>query len=94
MAPARETASDLIEELRLRRWARENYVAAEHRDPCWSAIVLHEMRCKDAELEQSAWHAPTGLRAVPLIPDTGWRLHEAHVELEPPLVLLRLPAIV
>jgi hypothetical protein len=40
---------DLIEELRLRRWARENYVAAEERDAAWHHVVLDEMTRKDAE---------------------------------------------
>ncbi|MEZ6065032.1 MAG: hypothetical protein R3B90_04855 [Planctomycetaceae bacterium] len=34
---------DIIEEFRLRRWARENFVAFQHRDPAWTEVVLHEM---------------------------------------------------
>lgn len=48
---------DVIEELRLRRWARENYVADELRNTEWHPIVLDEMRRRDAEqseLEPSA----------------------------------------
>ena len=41
---------DLIEELRLRRWARENYVPADEREPGWHPIILEEMRCKDGEV--------------------------------------------
>ena len=40
---------DFIEELRLRRWARENYVPASQRDARWHPVVLDEMRRKDAE---------------------------------------------
>lgn len=40
---------DVIEELRLRRWARENYVADELRNDQWHPIVLDEMRRRDAE---------------------------------------------
>jgi hypothetical protein len=40
---------DFIEELKLRRWARENYVPAEKRDGRWHPIVLEEMRRKDGE---------------------------------------------
>lgn len=40
---------DFIEELKLRRWARENYVPADNRDRAWHPIVLEEMRRKDAE---------------------------------------------
>ena len=42
---------DLIEELSLRRWARENYVAEELRNESWHPVVLDEMREKAAELE-------------------------------------------
>ena len=44
---------DLIEEFRLRRWARENYVPAHDRSQTWHPIVLDEMRRKDAEANQS-----------------------------------------
>ena len=40
---------DFIEELRLRRWARENYVAEAERNDGWHPIVLDEMNRKDAE---------------------------------------------
>lgn len=41
---------DLIEELRLRRWARENYVSADSRPQDWHDVVLDEMTRKDREL--------------------------------------------
>ncbi len=40
---------DFVEELRLRRWARENYVPAESRERSWHPVVLDEMRRKDNE---------------------------------------------
>ena len=40
---------DLIEELRLRRWARENYVPPENRQRTWHPIVHEEMKKKDHE---------------------------------------------
>ncbi len=40
---------DLIEELRLRRWARENFVPVEQRLPNWHPIILDEMGRKDRE---------------------------------------------
>jgi len=40
---------DLIEELRLRRWARENYVPRGLRQNAWHPIVHEEMRKKDGE---------------------------------------------
>lgn len=40
---------DFIEELRLRRWALENYVPASQRDRGWHPIILEEMSRKDRE---------------------------------------------
>lgn len=40
---------DLIEELRLRRWARENYVPHDQRQPTWHPIIHEEMSKKDVE---------------------------------------------
>jgi hypothetical protein len=40
---------DLIEELRLRRWARENYVPRDRRERSWHPVVLDEMDRKDRE---------------------------------------------
>jgi hypothetical protein len=48
---------DLIEELRLRRWARENYVSAERRESAWHPVVLDEMKSK--ERDQSTVYATT-----------------------------------
>jgi hypothetical protein len=40
---------DFIEELRLRRWARENYVPPGLRQPSWHPVVHDEMKRKDNE---------------------------------------------
>ena len=40
---------DFIEELRLRRWARQHYVARGHRDLTWHPVILDEMDRKDLE---------------------------------------------
>jgi hypothetical protein len=40
---------DFIEELRLRRWARENYVPRSQREETWHPVVLEEMTRKDRE---------------------------------------------
>jgi len=45
---------DLIEELRLRRWARENYVPTGERDTAWHPIILDEMGRKDREASPAA----------------------------------------
>ncbi len=47
------TELDFIEELRLRRWARENYVPAERRTAEWHSVVLDEMVRKDRELHDA-----------------------------------------
>lgn len=58
---------DLIKELRLRRWARRNYVVPEDRRSTWHPIVINEMRSMDAErLQQPA--AGNSL-FVPLVPE-------------------------
>ena len=43
---------DLIEELRLRRWAREHYVPRSQRERNWHPVVLDEMERKDRDLSQ------------------------------------------
>ena len=44
-----EAELDFIEELRLRRWARENYVPPGQREHSWHPVVLDEMGQKDGE---------------------------------------------
>ena len=44
---------DFIEELRLRRWARENYVPAGQRERAWHPVVIDEMSKKDGEQTSS-----------------------------------------
>ena len=45
---------DLVEELRLRRWARRNYVPADIRAGEWHPVVLDEMLIKDGEIRPVA----------------------------------------
>lgn len=45
---------DFIEELRLRSWARQNYVPEAQRDRRWHPIILDEMRRKDGETSEAA----------------------------------------
>lgn len=40
---------DAIEELKLRRWARENYVEDVDRDQSWHPVILDEMSRRDIE---------------------------------------------
>jgi hypothetical protein len=53
MATGLTSEVDFIEELRLRRWARENYVPAGERIRTWHPIILEEMGCKDQEYRPS-----------------------------------------
>jgi hypothetical protein len=46
------TELDFIEELRLRRWARQNYVPRPERQHSWHPVVLEEMDRKDGELNE------------------------------------------
>ena len=84
---------DIIQEIRLRRWARENYVPAALRGPKWHPVVLDEMRGRDAELEAlatgstgstGAAGSADGARFVPLAPATVYVLHEPHRDLAGP----------
>ena len=43
---------DFIEELRLRRWAREHYVPRGQRQRSWHPVVHEEMEKKDGESGQ------------------------------------------
>lgn len=55
---------DLIDELRLRRWARTHHVPAAERPRDWDPVVLDEMRRKDAE-------AAVMTTASPLAPEVA-----------------------
>jgi len=44
---------DFIEELRLRRWARENYVPPSQRQLTWHPVILDEMDRKDVEMAEA-----------------------------------------
>ena len=45
---------DFIEELQLRRWARENYVPREVRNAAWHPIIHEEMTRKDRKASETA----------------------------------------
>ncbi len=59
-----KTELDFIEELRLRRWARENYVPPSRRQNAWHPVVHEEMERKDREIGRSetspVFAAPVG----------------------------------
>jgi hypothetical protein len=43
---------DFIEELRLRRWAREHFVPRHLRELSWHPVILDEMDKKDNEFSE------------------------------------------
>lgn len=45
---------DFIEELRLRRWAREHYVPFDKRLDSWHPVILEEMARKDREVHDAS----------------------------------------
>ncbi|MBA3313292.1 MAG: hypothetical protein M3552_15350 [Planctomycetota bacterium] len=61
---------DLLNDLRLRRWARENFVPPEQRPEEWDAVILSEMRLRDAELASIGSLEAFGSKLVPLEPST------------------------
>ena len=75
---------DLVEELRLRRWAREHYVSPSQRDTDWHSVVHEEMARKEQDLLAERVD-PIGSRYVPL-PVESPSLHASH-ELSPPRFL-------
>jgi hypothetical protein len=58
MATSPTTEIDFIEELRLRRWARENYVPQPKRDRGWHPVIHDEMGRKDGDLRSQSNSAP------------------------------------
>ena len=75
---------DLVEELRLRRWAREHYVVASQRDAGWHPMIHEEMARKEQDLIAERID-PIGSRYVPL-PVEAPSLHAPH-EVKPPRFL-------
>jgi hypothetical protein len=89
MSAGKDDRVDLIEELRLRQWARRNFVAPDERCAEWHPIVLAEMSFRDEELAENppGW---TQFRTpfVPLAPTDVTYLDEAHPVVPPPSGLL------
>ncbi|QDT38430.1 hypothetical protein [Stratiformator vulcanicus] len=46
-----DTEIDAIEEMRLRTWARKNFVESAERDTEWHPVILDEMAQMDRELQ-------------------------------------------
>ena len=78
---------NLAKELRLRGWARKNYVSAENRPDKWHPIVLDEMRKRDRELESRSSGQTIAGTFAPLPPTDLRRLDEAHESVSEPNLL-------
>jgi hypothetical protein len=93
MRSASRVSVDPVEELRLRRWARENYVPIEYRDSTWHAAVLDEMQRKDQEQTDVELYTEVARRIVPLAPDHGRVLRGPHIDPVRSAAVVRVPAI-
>ena len=95
-----QTDTTLIQELRLRRWARANYVPADQRtDNHWHPVVLNEMERRDVEMKRTAdmdeailtQFVPLEPTISQLYPDGrlpgGRRIHNVHTEVRGPRFL-------
>ena len=58
---------DLVDELRLRRWARMNFVPAADRNGNWHPIILDEMQVQDGEAKMPSLSGPKWLTQLPQI---------------------------
>ena len=69
---------DVIEELQLRRWARENYSAPELREESQHPVVRDEMRLRDEEMIIETRARDSVVSFVPLAPTVIQKLHNPH----------------
>ena len=73
--------TDLIQELRLRKWAREHYVNERDRnDDEWHPVVLDEMRRKDDEFRMLCSRQTIVTSYVPLAPTSSHIVHNGHID--------------
>ena len=88
MTTADRKGSDIIQEFRLRSWARNNFVALENRSDSWHPIVLDEMQQHDRELQAEQKTEPAiSLGYVPLAPSGQTIVHTAHATVKAPHML-------
>lgn len=78
--------TDLIDELRMRGWARANHIPAPQRPDSWHPIILDEMRRMDAEVPAPYSPVSTpriGASYVPVVPTNVYMVHPGHARSEP-----------
>lgn len=84
---------DFVAELKLRQWARRNYVTPDlRRDDDWHPVVLEEMRLRDDELAtmEPLRTIVTSAGIVPLQPSRHDRIDAAHDPVRRPHVSHRV----
>ena len=92
MNAAERVGVDLIQELRLRKWARDHYVPVNERNRHWHPVVLEEMEFRDNELVNDFfWQDLLAASFVPLEP-TDLRYDEAHPAIPAPKLPLTIDA--
>ena len=79
MSVGNSNSIDLVEELRLRRWARLHHVSADERDRAWHPVILAEMERKDRDVETAEAAVSHYVPIAPRSPLT----HQPH-EIEAP----------
>ena len=83
-----ENSTDIMSELRLRMWARKNYIpAAERNDGDWHPAVVNEMHRRDLEVaaQQNFGTIITSTGIVPLEPSRhDLRLDQSHARVPAP----------
>jgi hypothetical protein len=87
IAPILSEQLDIVSELKLRQWARRNYVIPElRRDEDWHQVVIDEMRLRDSELDsiEPLHTVVTSTGIVPLELSRHNRFDTAHMETRSP----------
>jgi hypothetical protein len=86
MNAAESVGVDLIQELRLRKWACDHYVPETERNRHWHPVVLEEMGFRDNELaDDFFWQDLLAASFVPLEP-VDRRIDEPHFAVPAPTV--------
>lgn len=86
---------DIIKELRLRRWARENYVAPNERSDRWDAVILNEMSVMDRDIADRQAEADLLSAYVPVRESAAHeqmrRIHRPHNGIPEPNFISGVP---
>jgi len=86
MRADRERRIDLMQELRLRRWARLNYRSEVRQDEDGHPVVLDERRIIESEMAATRVHKAGVSTFVPLAPIDVLRIDEPHANISRPVI--------